>query len=249
MNNIKELYNAIVAKREDASEELEAVDPRLRSGAEGRIRQAKIDVVTLEARYLSEIVKNVVVIAVAGAGAEDFGKIAEDKFKTISVDYFKILNDIASSVEHRGGRKTYSTNEHLMVLDELNKAKMTYGILRLPVLQPRFEVVGIDMPIRETLYKNLAYQYGSTLYTAVIKSEAARQALEKGFTGNTLALVVYNYDQELGIDTSILPNPAAGLLVSKEDVSETSVKKTLTQVRDSLKPKKQDQQNTTQDQQ
>lgn len=237
MNNIKDLYKAVAAKRLEASEELEAVDPRLRSGAEGRIRQAKIDVIAHEQQYKHEIVKNIVVIAVVGEKAKEFGSIATNKFKTVSVDYLKILNDISENVSHRSGRDVYSTNEHLMVLDELNKAKGKYGISTLPILQSRFEVVGIDMPLRESLYKNFQHQYGSTLYSAVIKSEAANQALESGFTGTTLAVIVYDYDPEIGIDTSVLPAPAAIVNVNDTEINEFFVKKTLTSIRDSLKPK------------
>ncbi len=237
--DLKKLHEDLIRNKAEASIDLTATDPRLRAGAQGRQRQAVIEASRLEQVYKNEVVKNVVIIGVKGTGAEKFAEIAQEKYKTISVNYFKILNDIVENISvKRQGGKNYTTHVYHMVLDELNRAKLTYGISSIPVLQPRFDVLGNSQPLRESLYKNFAHHYGSDLYSIATRYEIAQLALKKGFTGTKLPVVVYNYDEETGINKGILTEPVAIVNVTDEEVTEKLVKENLTQVRDLIKKTK-----------
>ncbi len=237
--DLKKLYGQIVVKRAEASVDLTAISPKIRPGIEGMKRQAEVEIVKLEQTYRDEVVKSMVVIAVTGTGAKKFAEIARDKYKTVSVNYFKILDNIVESVVvKRGGRNLYATNEHIMVLDELLKAKMAYGISYMPTLQTRFNEIGVDQPLKESLYKNFSHHYGGSLYSAVLRWEIAQQALENGFTATNLPTVVYNYDVETGLDKTIMNQPVATISVTEEEVTDKLVKENLTEVRDSLKKSK-----------
>lgn len=220
---LSEIYEKIQVLKELSQMEPAHIEYRLRAGFEGKIRAAQADIVKVEADYKAKVVRDCIVIAVRGKYSAEFARLSE-QLHTLPVDFLKTVDMIGDSIIKRGGRDQYSTHEHAMAMDELNKIKMNYGISQLPVFQAKFDGVGPNTSIKEALYGQLTSQYGSQLYTAVSRGEIAVNALSIGFKGKKLPVVLYNYTMDL--ETSMLPSPV--------DVLEVNVLPTISTVTSAL---------------
>lgn len=205
------------------------IEHRVRAGFEGRIREAQSSLSKVEADYREKVVRDCVVIAVRGRFGKEFATIAES-FKTLPVDFLKAVDIIGDSVLHRGGKDHYSTHEHMMSMDELNKIKRTYGISQLPVFQAKFDNIGPNTGIKEALYGQLTAQYGGQLYTAVTRGEIGTQALSIGFKGKKLPVILYNYT--ISLEPSMLPLPVSVLDINDQPTTD-SVMEVLMEIRKS----------------
>ena len=234
MINAKELLEQIKEKRAEAKIPLSDIDPKLRPGAEGRIRNAAFDVRDLERKYKENIIQNSVIIAVKGSHSKEFADISQS-LNAIPVDYMLVVKRIYENVRKRGGRDFYGQNEHWMVMDELNRLKVDYGIPYLKPLTVAYNVVGFEQPLLKTLVKLIESQYGGSLYSMISKKEIGNQALEKEFSGNLLPIVLYNYTVDA--DPMNLPPPTKVLEVN-DTMTQEEVKKELLKVRNSLKKTK-----------
>jgi len=232
---MKELYEELMKNREMATVVMEDVPHKLRAGMEGHVRAAQSKSKELEERYRNTVAQKSVIISITGKYGEEFAKIAKEKFKTLSIDFLKVIDDIGDSIIKRGGQDIYTSKEHLMTMDELNKIKMKYQILQLPVFQAKFDGVGPNTSIKQGLLTQFTEQYGGSLYSAITYGEIGFEALDVGFKGNRLPVVVYNCITD--IDSTILPKPAVTLKIQKKPTIE-SVKDTLINVRDQINSNK-----------
>jgi len=210
---LKEIYEKIKTFRELGSMDPSLIDKRIRAGIEGKIRAAASDLPVLEKEYKRKVAQDCVIIAVKGKFGPKFAELSKE-FKTVPIDYLKVVDIIGDSILKRGGKDTYTTREHLMTMDELNKLKMSYGIAQLPVFQSKFDGIGPGSTVKEALLVQLTNQYGNQLYSAITKGEIGNGALEIGFTGKTLPVVLYNYIVDL--DTTMLSKPIDVLSISEE---------------------------------
>lgn len=207
-----EIYEKIQVLKELAKMEPSQIEYRLRAGFEGKIRAAQADIIKVESDYKNKVVKDCVIIAVKGKYSHEFAKLSE-QLHTLPIDFLKTIDMMGDSILKRGGRNQYSTHEHAMAMDELNKIKLNYGISQLPVFQAKFDGVGPNTTIKEALYGQITSQYGSQLYTAVTRGEIAVNALNIGFKGKKLPVVLYNYTMDL--ETNMLSSPVSVLEVSE----------------------------------
>lgn len=228
---LKDLYGKYQTLKELATVPPEEIEPRLRAGMEGKIRSAQSEIPKIEQAYKNKAVSDCAIIAVKGKFGKKFAEISKD-FKTLPVDYLKVVDLIGDSILKRGGRDAYSSQEHFMAMDELNKIKMNYGISQLPVFQAKFDGVGPDTTIKQALFKQLIAQYGGQLFSAVTRGEIGNGALEIGFDGKTLPVILYNYAVDL--DTTMLPYPLDVVTINEEPTAQ-SVKDTLLAARNKLK--------------
>lgn len=230
--DLKTIYNSLQVSKELAILEPNLIEHRLRAGMEGKIRQARADLADQEKLYKNMAVKNSVIIAVNGPFGRSFADISEKKFKTVAVDFLSVIDEMADSILKRGGKDAYSSAEHFMAMDELNKIKMKYNISQLPVFQGKFDRVGPNTPIKSALCLELTSQYGGQLYSAVTRGNIADKAYSIGFTGNKLPVVLFNYN--VNLDSSMLPEPVSVLTIDEEP-TEKEVKDVLISIRDNLK--------------
>lgn len=230
----KTLIDEINQKRLEASIDLESVDIRLRLGAEGRKRSAAAELSALEARYMDGILENVLIIAVNGPGAAQFAEIAEKKFRFTTINYMLAADETYQNVLSRGGKDTYSSNEHWMVMDELNRIKINNRIVSLPPLQANFADIGFEKPLRSSIHHMFVKHYGSTLYSIVSKREIGKKALSIGFSRNFLPVILYNYTIEL--DKTILLEPFCVLKI-ENNPTEDYVKSSLLDIQKACKAK------------
>jgi hypothetical protein len=230
--DLKTIYESLQVSKELAVLEPSEIEPRLRAGMEGKIRQARSDLALQEQLYKNTAVKNAVIIGVSGPYGRIFADISEKKFKTVAVDFLAVVDEMAESILKRGGKDSYSSHEHFMAMDELNKIKMKYNISQLPVFQGKFDRVGPNTSIARALCLELTAQYGGQLYSAVSRGKIADKAYDIGFTGNKLPVVLYNY--AIDLDSSMLPEPVSVLDIN-EVPTENEVKDVLISIRNNLK--------------
>lgn len=227
---IKELYEQIQESRAMSTAEITAYPVNVRPAIEGKIRSAQSKLVGLENQYRNQVVSQIVLISVHGEYAKEFADIAQSVFKTLSFDYLSPVERIASSVIKRGGRDFYDSHEHWMVMDELNMIKMKYGIASLPPLTARFS----QKNLRESLLDSLNSTYGGSLYSAVLRGDIGDAALNAGFTGKVLPVIIYNYS--VPVDERMVKRPVADIEV-KSEPTEKYVKEQLVKVKATFKSK------------
>jgi hypothetical protein len=116
-----------------------------------------------------------------------------------------------------------------MVMDELNKIKMNYKQSHLPLFQAQFDGVSSGGGIKEGLLVQITKQYGGKLYSIVTKGDVGVKALEMGFTGKKLPVILYNYIVPL--DTKLLPEPVAVFSVDSKPTKK-SVKDKLIEIKE-----------------
>jgi hypothetical protein len=233
MIDAKSIIAEIRQKRVEAAIDLGSVDIRLRAGAEGTKRAAELALSALQATYLDGIIGNALIIAVNGPGAAKFAEIAES-FKYTTVNYMKAADDVYANVIKRGGRDIYATNEHWMVMDELNRLKLENKIVSLPPIQANFVDIGFEKPLRPSIHFVFSRHYGGQLYSIVSKTQIGKKALSIEFDGNVLPVILYNY--LIDLDTKILPEPFVVIKV-EENPTEEYVKKTLSDIKKACKAK------------
>ena len=228
---LKEIYENIQTLTELSKMDINLIERRIRAGMEGKIRKAQSDLNPAIENYKNNVIRNCAIIAVKGKFGKDFAEIAQT-FKTLSVDFLAAVDYIGDSIIKRGGKDQYTSHEHLMTMDELNKIKLNYKISTLPLFQSNFKGVGSQTSIKQALYTQLTAQYGGQLYSAVTRGDIGNKALEMGFNGRTLPVILFNYVADL--DPSMLPSPVEVLDINEKPTKE-DVKKILMQVRSKFK--------------
>lgn len=231
--SLKERISQIEEKRAEAALSVEDSDPRVRAGVEATIRNAIQTLEQLETDYKDAVIPMAALIAIEGDGSKEFANTARIAFDTPTVDYEGVTNRIIDNVRTRSGRNEFTTQEFFLVLDELNKIKLEYGILSLPV--PRVNA-GSDRvyncSIEEAVRNLLKINYDEQLNSVVTRREIGKLALSMKFSGKNLPVVVYNYRGSL--DEQYLPRPLVTVSANLAEVNKDYVKEVLTQVKNRL---------------
>ena len=233
MSTLKEILEKLKDKRAEAAIDAEGLNPKVRSMGEGIIRNAKREIVELEKQYKKEVSKHALIIGVTGPGASKFAEIAKEDFKTLSVDYMGSVKYLTASIEKRGGRKTYGSQEHFMLMTELNQIKVKSDMVKLPQPQIGPHDGVWEQPIADAINKMFVRNYGGGFYSAITLREIETQALKEEFSGKTLPVVVYNLD--VPVDTTMLREPYENIETTSEDITKEFVKSVLMSVKNKLK--------------
>jgi len=231
---LKELFGKYRTLNELASMDIDVLDRRIKAGMEGKIRAARSDLKGIESDYKKRVVDTCAVIGVEGKFCKEFAGISKE-MGTIPIDFLYAIDIIGDSILKRGGADRYTSHEHLMVMDELNKIKMRYRLSSLPLFQAKFDGVGPNTNLKQALFHQLTSQYGGQLYSIVTHGEIGLEAINMGFCGKTLPVVLYNYATPLS--EGILPKPVGVIKVDKKP-TKTTVKKALLEMRSQSKKSK-----------
>jgi hypothetical protein len=147
----------------------------------------------------------------------------------VSVDFNLIKDRLTVALRRCGQGDLYTSNVAFALNAELGQIKRDYNMLSLPPPQITGYNQGIyDAPIAEAVDKIVDIYYGSQLQSAVTRREIGKLALALRFTGQKLAVVVYNLDKD--VDTTFIPNPVSQL-VSDKEVTEELVTKQLVSIK------------------
>ena len=232
--SLKEILNQLRERKVESEMVLEAVEPKYRPGVEGTIRSAKDEMVRLTNLYKAEAVRNTVLIGVRGPGAAKFAEIAQESFKTVSINYKEIAVRITKSLRERRAQDTYSQHEHYLLLTELNNTKAQYGIAFLPPPSFTFNDGSFGQPLEIAIERVISANYNNTLYSIVTKKDIGDYALKAEFAGKTLPVVLYNYTD---VDAAHLQEPLT-VVDADENIDTEFVKTVLNGVRNRLKKAK-----------
>jgi len=187
-----------------------------------------------------------VLIAVSGEGCREFAEIAAKDCGTVSVDFQGVTKKLVERLKARYASDTYNQGTHFILLDEFQKLKLEYEILRIAAPQVSGYNDGIyDFPLEEAVDKLLIKNYGDKLFSAISRREIGEQALNGKFNGKKLPVVLYNYTGS--VDTDSLPLPLVTLAIDSK-VTLKSVKKALTEVSSKLNKQMPEQKDPIQDQ-
>lgn len=213
MNTLKDLLNSIKEQKALLEVNPEDVDPRIRNTFEGSLRNAKEDLLKLEDQYKNLVMQSTVVIVVKGKEAKVFADIAREA--AIALDYKFLLRELVSALQTRNAPDPYESNTHFMLIDELNKIKLKYNMVRLPT--PMINgyndgVYGADLSTAIDIL--ISKNYGEGLYSAVVRREIGDIALDGEFAGKKLPVFLYNNSGE--VDVNFLPMPISTIEINEK---------------------------------
>lgn len=231
-HNLKEIVSQLRDARATTNLSLDSVDPRYRSGVEGRIRQAENEIQALEQEYRDEVADNLLIVGLRGAGSKNFAEHASDSM--LCVDQNMVVNIITKNIEERlPNYAGFSGQELNALLGELNEVRALYGIQSIPPIQDNNIAATVaSLPLRDAIDRVLRSNYGIQIHSAVIRRHASNTALEKMYDGaGRLVVGIYNYS---GIDPLILPEPHV-IVDLDGDITQEKVDETLDKIRQSLR--------------
>ncbi len=237
MKTLKELLKEISEKEAESRISPEEADPRVRAGVEAMQKNALASLTPLKQEYKNSALSHAVIIAVSGAESKEFAEITSKKTKVLTLDYQLFKNKIVERLQERGAGGLYTQHAHLMLWDEMNKARLEYGFLRLP--QPHASYIdGIfDQELSSSVATLFEKNYGSSLYSAVSRVEIGNLALSSQFSGDKFPVVLYNYTGSF--DGNFLPAPVK-TVEANDKVTERFVKQVLNEVRTIVNESKQE---------
>jgi hypothetical protein len=202
---IKEILNQFIEKNAEANISLNSVPPSIRVGAEGNVRAAKAAAETLKKQYFEEVTKSAVLVAVRGKQSEQFAKIADENFETLSLSHTSLLDRLYNTLKTKLAREHYSQYEHSTLVGEIVNLKSELGIIQLPIPTLNTQEAYYNQDLRKSMETVMEKTYGDSLNAIYLKKQITEKALERRFDGNVLPVVIYNYRGEL--DTNYLPRP------------------------------------------
>lgn len=213
MNRLKELIDLIKEQKALLALSPEDIDPRVRSTFEGQLRNSKEKLTELEDQYKNEVMGSTVIITLTGSGAENFAELAKEA--AISLDYKLLLSDLVSALKGRNAPEPYDSNTHFLLLDELQKVRIKYNMLRLPT--PNVNgyndgVYGSDLYTALDILFTKNFEEG--LYSATVRREIGKIALEGEFKGKKIPVFLYNHSGK--VDVNFLPNPVSVVEINKK---------------------------------
>jgi hypothetical protein len=232
-NVLKDLVEKIQVEREQANRTPEDFDYKVRNAADGVIRAAQEQVRVLENEYRNEVYKHIMLISVEGKGAAEFAKHAS-KMNLLSFNFQELTDELTDRLKARRAGEHYTTSEHALFLMELVELKNRYRLTSIPspvindIKNPVY-----NQPLRLAVETILKSNYGDELFAAVTRRKIERAALEQGFFGKTLAVVVYNLKGDLP-PGNLLPAPAF-VIEAPAKVTVDFVKNELLKLRNTLK--------------
>jgi hypothetical protein len=222
----------VVAKRDTAE-----LPYSIRGAAEGQAKEAEIQIKEVEQQYKSAVIaENTVVIAVEGAGSQEFANYAKYGHKTLAVDYQSLVQYLKDRMNGRGAHANFTQNEHFMLLTEINQLKLDLDIKAMRPVEINYMTDGVaEKPLAFALDKIFKNNYAGQLHTVFVRKLIQEEAWKEKFDGKYLPVVVYNYDSTY--DTLIMPKPIVTVQAA-EGTNEKFVADTLNSVKAKLKPKK-----------
>jgi len=242
--SIKELldhYEDLIAL---SKTNLNSIPLSFRAGREGQVRAAAAEAPNVAKAYRDKVTNSAVIIAVSGEYSQKFAEVAQDSLDMIALNYLKAADQTAERVIGRGYPDQYTSNTHHMALDEIIKLKNECGIFSLPIVQ-QVETSGF-LTLKDGLRQSLKKSFQGQFYTLVSKNDIGLIALQNGFVGGKIPVVLFNYDKETPIDKTFLPVPLVTLEINEEkECKLENVKEEIKKVQTLFKKKNSTKKNST----
>jgi hypothetical protein len=209
---------------------LEDVEPAVRAGVEGKIRQSERLIGQLKNRYRSEISRRLYIVAAKGKYSADFAEKARSK--VMCVDNGFATNLLAKRISAKSRFDSFGGQELIMLRGELNNFQREFDLSNIPPIQDHnLAQLVAHLPLRDAIETVLTKNFGYQIHSAIIRRHVADLALENLHEASNLVVVIYNY---VGTDDSLLPPPAITLDFS-EEVTEDKVAATLEEIKKGIR--------------
>lgn len=206
---LKDLLDEIELQKEILATPIEEYAPKYRMGAELRIRTAQDRLVELERTYRQLLSASSVVMAVTGSRSEEFATIAKN-LGVIVNDFNGIAEEIYGLIKFRTTQEIYTGVEHDILQEVLHALQPKYGIVAMrPLNFDLYKSEVNNMDLKKAIRSILLSQYGNTLNTIKIAKDSFDLASSNKFSGKVLPILVFNYDPNIGLDTSLLKYPSS----------------------------------------
>lgn len=240
--SVKEILSQLLEKRAESNINLNSIPPSHRLGAEGNVRAAKEAAEALKKQYFEEVSKTAFIVAVLGEQSEAFAKLAEDNFGMVALNHEEMNDKLLLAMKAKLARETYTQYEHSTLLSEILNLKAELNILSLPLPTLNTQESYYNGELKSSMRTVLEKTYGDSLDSIYLKKQMTEKALQKGFDGNVLPVVLYNYKGS--VDGNFLSRPIQVLDLDEltdsnsEQVNLELVKSLLVDVKSKVKKTK-----------
>jgi len=237
------LLKEIEKNKEIASMSLDNPDPRTYTTKLGHVKRAKENLKELFLQYRKEVSNRAVFILTKGANSDSFVNIATgDDFGCFSVNAEALYEEIASKISSRYYEDQPSSPALFdLLMSSFNDICDEIGIIGYPAvlfdakykrrLKTKDDLVNL---IKDAFNDKV----GSDLVGLYAIDKVARKALEKGYDGKTIPIIITTKDKELvnDLDKTLknLTKSVFKISTSKEQTQET-VEESLLKIRENLK--------------
>jgi hypothetical protein len=228
----KQLMEQIKDLQATVKIDIMSVNPAVRPGVEGRIRSATQTLPSIIEEYKKVVLESAVPILVSGKHSEDFAKVAELKFNTVSIDYNAVNERIIDDIKSRSQRNVFSNQEYLLMLNQLNLIGGEIGARMMSKPDNNQDVIG--KTIEDAVNALLDNYYGDELRSTYAAQLASKLALKAEFSGLKLPVVLFN---STGKVSAPFGKPVATLEIN-EIPSEDEMLETFSKIKNKLKTKK-----------
>lgn len=241
--NFEELIKEIEKNREIASLEIgENADPRTVTTKIGHIKRAKINLKDLFLEYRKHVMEQAVFIVTKGKQYQSFVDTATSEYGCFAVDANEVFETVAKDVNKANYlNKTSNASLFDILMSVFNDVCDQIGIVGYPMvtfstkykrnIKSKEEFVSL---IKEAFNEKI----GSELITLYAVDKVARKAMDEGYSGTTIPVILYSEDTK---DTEEIAQGAMKINPNVFEVSTTkkhdkeSVEKELVKIRESLK--------------
>lgn len=243
MTSFESLIKDIEKNRKLAMAEIpEDADPRTLTTRIGHKKRAKQNLEDLFADYRSHVTENSVFILPKGKNSDTFTSIAKEEFSCFEVDGDEFYNVIADGVDKRYYENQVSSPSLFDIfMGVFNDVCDDIGVISYPILN--FEAkFSTRLTSREDLVKLIKRAFnekvGSEMVGIYVVNKVAKMAIESGYSGTTIPIVIHTEDKELSDELStglkrVSPN-VFQISTAKKQESKT-VQDVLVKIKKSLK--------------
>jgi hypothetical protein len=231
MSTLKDIVERIKESRATATLNPDDVEPRVRAGVEGQVRQAQREISDLETEYRNALLGSLIIVGCRGANGYKFMKEAGGA--VLCVDENEVVSYLTKKVGERVHRyEGFTGQEYGLLLGALGELKADFGILSIPPIKENdlYRQVA-QLSLFDAINKLLRINYGTQLHEAVINKSIADKALAALHSAPNLVVCIVNYT---GLSGEIVPKPAVLLDLKGSPESDTFVEDTVNEIKEKL---------------
>jgi len=243
MQSFESLIKEIERNRELANMEIpEDADPRTLTTRIGHKKRAKQNLEDLFLEYRNHVRQNAVFILTKGKQSDSFIEIATKEYGCFSVNADEVYEKIADQIDSRNYLNQSATPGLFdMLMSAFNNICDDIGIIGYPAVlfESKYKR---NLTSREdfiTLIKEaFNNKVGSDLVGLYAVDQVARKAINDGYTGTTIPVILNTEDKDLteDLNTSLKQiNPSVFTVSTTKKATAKSVEEKLVKIRESLK--------------
>lgn len=227
----QELLSKLHETSKLANQDIFSFPLNIRDGMDGIIRKAKEDLVNLKKQYAEVIGKNLVIIPVTGPQSDLFAEIATKEFSVFSINYYSPADETTERLLARRLDSVYLQTSYTASLDDIYLIKNRYNITKLPYMSA-LDGTWYGRPLKDAIRQQFTNAYGNELYSIAIREESGMHAANVQYDGTKMPVVVYNYNEDLGLSPHVLSIPQKVVRLQKDDkISADFVMETLSTIK------------------